>query len=310
VRILLVLVMALFVVLGGPALAVQEQGDEHGGSGEHGGGQGEGGEGGGDGEESGTQYGKGDTARQTRGGVELVMRYDGVAFIGTVRNVTRVTVRATRVEVHLSNGVELGPTPRQNLAAGETAAVRLDARGQTFTTWSVHVEVGQAEATPALPVAGVAALAGLMLVAGARRRRAPATAVMAVVLAVALGCGDSPTEPSGLEQHGAEGGGGEPGEGGTQYAPSDVARESRGGVDLEMRYSAGAAEFTGTVTNTTGATVRDVRVEIHLSNGVELGPTARRDLATGEVAAVRLDAAGQTFTWWSVHVELGAGSGS
>ena len=305
-RFLTVMVMALLVVLGGPALAVQEQGDEHGGSGEHGGRQGEGGEGGGDSEESGARYGKGDTARQARGGVELVMRYDGAAFVGTVRNATRATVRATRVEVHLSNGVELGPTPRLDLAAGETAAVRLDVRGQTFTTWSVHVEVGQAEATPALPVAGAAALAGLVPAAGARRRRA---VVAALALAVALGCGDGPTEPSGLEQHGAEGGG-ESGEGGTRYAPSDAARESRGGVDLEMRYSAGAAEFTGTVTNTTGATVRDVRVEIHLSNGVELGPTARRELAAGEVAAVRLDATGQTFTWWSVHVELGAGSGS
>ena len=45
-RFLTVMVMALLVVLGGPALAVQEQGDEHGGSGEHGGRQGEGGEGG------------------------------------------------------------------------------------------------------------------------------------------------------------------------------------------------------------------------------------------------------------------------
>lgn len=132
--------------------------------------------------------------------------------------------------------------------------------------------------------------------------------VLVTALALVVGCNGSPTEPSHVEQ--GEGGAGEPGEGGTQYALNETARESRGGVDLEMRYSAGAAEFTGTVTNTTGATVRDVRVEIHLSNGVELGPTARRDLSAGEVASVRLDAAGQTFTWWSVHVELGAGSGS
>ena len=77
-----------------------------------------------------------------------------------------------------------------------------------------------------------------------------------------------------------------------------------------MRYRAAEQAFTGTVTNTPSATVRAVRVEIHLSNGVELGPTPRQDPAPGQRADVHLDAAGQTFTSWSVHVEIGAGSGS
>ena len=64
--------------------------------------------------------------------------------------------------------------------------------------------------------------------------------------------------------------------------------------------------FAGTVTNTTSATVDDVRAEIHLSNGTELGPTPRLNLAPGVRTAVSLDAAGQTFTSWSVHVEVGS----
>ena len=46
----------------------------------------------------------------------------------------------------LSNGVELGPTPRVDLAPGETRPVELDARGQTFTHYSVHVEIGSSAA--------------------------------------------------------------------------------------------------------------------------------------------------------------------
>ena len=127
--------------------------------------------------------------------------------------------------------------------------------------------------------------------------------VLLVLLLVACG-GTSPTEPS----HREEGTGSEPGESGQQYAKDDEAHETRRGVELVMRYVDDA--FVGTVTNTTAAPVADVRVEIHLSNGVELGPTPRRTLAAGETADVRLDASDQVFTTWSVHVEIGSGSGS
>ena len=127
------------------------------------------------------------------------------------------------------------------------------------------------------------------------------------VLLTAVACGGTPTEPSG-EQHGPEGGGGEDGESGTQYSLTDTAEETRDGVRLTMSYDAPAETFRGEVVNTTSATVTQVRVEIHLSNGVELGPTPRVDLAAGESMPVELDASGQTFTSWSVHVELGSGS--
>ena len=115
------------------------------------------------------------------------------------------------------------------------------------------------------------------------------------VLALAA-CNGSPTSPTG-----------EPGESGTQYGLTDTARESRSGVDLVMTYDQPNQRFNGTVTNTTSATVAAVRVEIHLSNGVELGPTPRVDMTAGQVESVTLDARGQTFTRWSVHVEIGSG---
>ena len=63
-------------------------------------------------------------------------------FSGTERNTTSQTVRDVRVEIHLSNGVEPGPTPRVGLSAGETRPVELDGRGQTFDGWTVHMKAG------------------------------------------------------------------------------------------------------------------------------------------------------------------------
>ena len=83
-----------------------------------------------------------------RSGVELIVDYDSTreVFSGTVRNTTSAPVTQVRVEIHLSNGVELGPTPRVDLPAGETHSVELDARGQTFSWFTVHVEIGSGTA--------------------------------------------------------------------------------------------------------------------------------------------------------------------
>ena len=91
--------------------------DEGSESGEHGGGpesaeHDEGSESGEDGEESGTQYALGETFDEVRAGARLVLSYDSAAnaFNGTVENTTEGTLRRVRVEVHLSNSTELGPT--------------------------------------------------------------------------------------------------------------------------------------------------------------------------------------------------------
>ena len=133
----------------------------------------------------------------------------------------------------------------------------------------------------------------------------PIVCTAALLALGVLGCSGSPTEPSG-EEHGPEGQGSESGESGTQYAISETATEVRAGVRLIISYNSTQQVFSGTVENTTNATVTQVRVEVHLSNGVELGPTPRVDLAPGETKPVELDARGQTFTHYSVHVEIGS----
>lgn len=125
------------------------------------------------------------------------------------------------------------------------------------------------------------------------RHTAFRTATLAL-LAMVAGCRSSSTEP---------------GESGVRWNADQTATDTRRGVDLVISYDASSRRFNGTVTNTTGATVTDVRVEIHLSNGTELGPTPRVDLAAGAKQSVTLDAAGQNFDWYSVHVELGSSSG-
>ncbi len=148
-------------------------------------------------------------------------------------------------------------------------------------------------------------------------------ALVCVFTLVFMACSVSPTGPgeagegehneSGSEvRSGGEGGGeqrgsgSEPGEGGTRYALSQAAAETRSGVILIIRYDAEKKTFVGNMANTTDAIAPGARVEVHLSNGTEIGPTPKIDMRPGQVSPVTLDASGQTFTWWSVHVELGA----
>lgn len=118
-------------------------------SGEHDRGAGEHSEGSGpdEGEESGTQFGLGDIYDEVRTGARLVISYDAPAnvFTGSVENTISDTLREVRVEVHLSNGIELGPTSRVDLAPGQVVDISLAATEESFTTWSAHPEVGGGE---------------------------------------------------------------------------------------------------------------------------------------------------------------------
>ena len=109
-------------------------------SGEHS----EGGKSGEEGEESGTQFALGDTFDEVRAGARLILSYDATAnaFKGTVENTTGATLTRVRVEVHLSNGIELGPTTPVNLAPGQVQDIELPASRQFFKSWSAHPEVG------------------------------------------------------------------------------------------------------------------------------------------------------------------------
>ena len=125
-----------------------EGGGEHsreGGEGGEGGDSGEGGEGGGGSdEESAQQFGLEDTYDHIRAGARLILKFDAEAnaFTGTVENTTSATLLQVRVEIHLSNGTELGPTPPVDLAPGETIPITLEATSDPFDTWSAHPEVG------------------------------------------------------------------------------------------------------------------------------------------------------------------------
>jgi hypothetical protein len=83
----------------------------------------------------------------------------------------------------------------------------------------------------------------------------------------------------------------------------------RNGARLIMGYDAQRNSFVGTVENTTNSTLRRVRVEVHLSNGVELGPTTPVDLAPGEKVDVALPATDQAIDGWTPHAEVGPGAG-
>ena len=107
---------------------------------------------------------------------------------------------------------------------------------------------------------------------------------------------------------GEQGAGGE--EGGTLLTLDQTHDAVRLGAHLIMGYDANANAFIGTVKNSTNATLQQVRVEIHLSSGTELGPTTPRDLAAGESMPVRLDAPNEAFDGWVPHPEVGPQSPS
>ena len=420
----------------GGATATQESSE--GGGGEHGSGGESGGEGGGEsgGESgaSGSEEGSGatlapdETFDAVRYGARLIMRYDAAnnSFMGSVENTTSRVLTRVRVEVHLSNGTELGPTAEVDLAAGEVLAINLPATAASFTGWIAHAEVGSggegsqsggegsgehggsggesgsesggegggemgeaAMSSPTVPLGqrwnGV--LGGLAVsarydaatqsveatvqntlsrvlcyvqsephlklgtqtvgelgpdVLGHLSPGQEATSSVPVSSEPSLAgvsydgyvvhlevfdCGGSgPVPHTGGE--GAEGGGGESGsesgggEGGSEHgsgasgseegsgatlAPDETFDAVRYGARLIMRYDAASNSFTGSVENTTSGVLTRVRVEVHLSNGTELGPTAEVDLAAGEVLAINLPATAAPFTGWIAHAEVGGG---
>lgn len=97
-------------------------------------------------------------------------------------------------------------------------------------------------------------------------------------------------------------------ESGTQFGLTDTYDRVRAGARLTLSYDAAANAFTGVVVNTTNAVLPRVRVEVHLSNGVELGPTVPVDLAPGESLPVMLPAGSQPFVSWGAHPEVGGGT--
>ena len=139
--VIMLIILALISGIG-CASSTDEENGEHGANGETGHLPGHE-EGGGEGEESGQQFVKDETYDHVRNGARLILAYDAKtnAFVGTVENTTNQTLSKVRVEVHLSNGVELGPTTPTDLAPGQKIDIELSAAGQDFNTWGAHPEV-------------------------------------------------------------------------------------------------------------------------------------------------------------------------
>ena len=96
-------------------------------------------------------------------------------------------------------------------------------------------------------------------------------------------------------------------ESGIELALNESYDEVRNGARLVLSYDAQSNSFNGTVENTTEETLKRVRVEVHLSNGKELGPTTPADLEPGERRDVKLTATNRDFDGWTAHPEVGIG---
>ena len=108
-------------------------------------------------------------------------------------------------------------------------------------------------------------------------------------------------------EHGEEGEHDEEGEESGEYiASSETWDEARRGARLVLSFDAAREAFVGTVENVTREVLCAVRVEVHLSTGTELGPTARTDLAPGESMEVTLPTGGEPFDAWTAHPEVSA----
>ena len=364
-----------------------------------------------------------ETFDMTRAGARLIMNYDPAAnaFTGTVENTTNNTLTNVRIEVHLSNGAELGPTTPVDMAPGEVIDINLLSTPEAFTGWTPHAEVGSGEgggeqaggesgpdgpegpesgseaareaamSSPITPLdqtwngtlGGVAVSArydaatqsvhttvqnvsnntlcyvqtephlksGTQTVGelgpgkmGDLNPGQQATSVLPVSAEPELAgvgydgylvhmevfdCGGPGPQPhtsaeggagegAGGEGHGpggegsgsesgAEGSGGSEEGSGAMLAPNETFDMVRAGARLMMNYDAPSNTFIGIVQNTTDSVLNRVRIEVHLSNGTELGPTNPVNMAPGQILGVLLPSTPESFTGWVAHAEVGGG---
>ncbi len=92
---------------------------------------------------------------------------------------------------------------------------------------------------------------------------------------------------------------------GVQLGAEETYNAVSNGLRMVLAYDTTDGLFVGTAENVTGATIPSVRVEVHLSDGTELGPAELGDLRPGEAGSVFLSAEGRSFTWWNAQAESG-----
>ena len=220
----------------------------------------------------------------TLGGLAVSMRYDKAtkSVYGTARNSTSQQLCYVQAEPHLKSGTqtvgELGPEKLGDLNPGQTANTNLSVASEPslaemfYDGYVVHMEVYDCAGSGPVPHTG--------------------------------GEGsESGDGESGIE-HGS---GGEEGSGTNTLSLDETFEEVRGGARLILNYDAPSNSFKGTVENTTNGVLNRVRIEVHLSNGTELGPTTPIDMPPGAVAVVNMPATQASFTGWIAHAEVGGG---
>lgn len=239
----------------------------------------------------------------TLGGLAVAMQYDAAtkSVHGTVQNATSQQLCYVQAEPHLKSGAmtigELGPEKLGDLNPGQTANTNLSVASEpslarvSYDGYVVHMEVYDCAGTGPVPHTG-----GERSESGGGESRGE------------HGGGENPGGESGKE--GSESGDGrEEGSGANILELDEAFDEVRGGARLILNYDAPSNSFKGTVENTTGSVLKRVRIEVHLSNGTELGPTTPIDMPPGAVAVVNMPATQASFTGWIAHAEVGGESG-
>ncbi len=231
------------------------------------------------------------------GGLAVSARYDATTQTvhSTVQNTLAQQLCYVQAEPHLKSGTqtvgELGPDPLGDLNPGQqaTSSIPISSEpslaGVAFDGYVVHMEVFDCGGPGPMPHTGGESGGG----------------------EGAGGEGHGPGGEGSSEVGGESGGSGSEEGSGATLAPDATFDAVRGGARLILNYDAASNSFQGTVQNTTGGVLTNVRIEVHLSNGTELGPTTPVDMAPGQVMAVKLPATQASFTGWIAHAEVGGG---
>ena len=231
------------------------------------------------------------------GGLAVSAQYDATtqSVNATVQNTLSQKLCYVQSEPHLKSGTttvgELGPEKLGHLNPGQEATTSLtvasepNLAGVSYDGYVIHMEVFDCGGPGPVPHTGGE---------GSESGRGGAE-------------GSGGEHGSGGESGSESGGsGGEEGSA-NMLAPDETFHGVRGGARLILSYDAPSNSFKGTVKNTTNGVLDRVRIEVHLSNGTELGPTTPTDMAPGEVAPINLPATPASFTGWTAHAEVGTG---
>ena len=232
------------------------------------------------------------------GGLDVAARYDPTtqSVQSLVTNTLPQVLCYVQAEPHLKSGTttvgELGPDVLGHLSPGQQATTRVSVAsepslaGVAFDGYVVHLEVFDCGGTGPVPHTGGEG-GGSEGVGGE---------------------GHGPSGEGGSESGGEGGAGSEEGSA-AMLAPDETFDMVRSGARLILSYDAASNSFKGTVENTTNNVLTRVRIEVHLSNGTELGPTTPIDLDPGQMVIVNLPSTQASLTGWVAHAEVGGGDG-